>query len=277
MMNIFAEPADMEHSHTNSQQKPRSEALRDAAKVVACGVMIGSGLLFPLANAEGLWFRAVVLSFFLISALSFHALHIEPFVRFGRFTAPAALTLLFVAVLAAGPSRTELIPWLPLFAVALSLITVVIHDISQHRGDDAVDKFSGVSIDTLSDRSVRTMSTQPRAPLALESNRHNSLYFTRHGPSSTVSLQTGTDGTDITLTGVVGQYGQHWDDQTRSYFPDAFLPELGHREEIHARTPIPEGNGYPDVDPVLDSDLESNHGTVASDHPLLGPQGDVFR
>jgi hypothetical protein len=58
-MNIFTEPADMEYTHTNSQQKPRSEALRDAAKIVACGVMIGSSLLFPLANAEGLWFRAV--------------------------------------------------------------------------------------------------------------------------------------------------------------------------------------------------------------------------
>ncbi|KAH6853678.1 hypothetical protein B0I37DRAFT_349099 [Chaetomium sp. MPI-CAGE-AT-0009] len=240
----------MEYPHTYTRQKPRSEAFRDAAKIAACGIMVGSALVFPLANTEASWFRAV----------------------FGRFTAPVALTLLLVAVLAIGPSRTDLIPWLPLFAVVLSLITVVIHDISQHVGD-AECEFSGVSIDTESNRSLRTISTQPRAPVPLESNRHNSLYFDRHGPPSTTSLQTWTDGTEITLTGVVGQRREHWDDQTQSYFPGTFLPDQEHTEELHARLAIPEGSENPDVDSNLDSDLDSNHGTVESDQPLLGPQG----
>lgn len=186
--------------------------------------------------------------------------------RFGRFTAAVAFTLLLVAVLVAGPSRAELIPWLPLFTVALSLITVVIHDIFQHDGD-VEDEFLGVSIDTLSDRSLRTVSTQRRAPLPLESNRFDSLYFARHGPSSTASARTGTDVTNITLTGVVGQRRPQWDDQTLGFFLGAVLPEQGHTMEPHGKPVIPEGYGHPDVD----SDLDSDRGTVESDQPLLGP------
>lgn len=192
--------------------------------------------------------------------------------RFGRFTAPVAFALLLVAVLVAGPSRTDLIPWLPLFSVALSLITVVIHDIFQYDGN-VEDEFSGVSIDALSDRSLRTVSTQRRAPLPLESNRFNPLYFARHGPSSTTSTRTGTDVTDITLTGVVGQWRPQWDDRTRIYFPEAVRPDQEHTtEEPHAKPASPEEYGNPDVD----SDLDSDRGTVESDQPLLGPQGGVI-
>jgi hypothetical protein len=178
-----------------------------------------------------------------------------------------AFTLLLVAVLVAGPSRTELIPWLPLFTVALSLITVLIHDIFQHYGD-VESEFSGVSIDGLSDRSLRTASTERRAPLPLESNRFNPLYFDLPGPSSTASARTGTDMTDITLTGVVGQCRPQWDDRILGFFRAAVPPGQEHTmKEPQAKPAIPEGYGNPDVD----SDLDSDHGTVESDQPLLGP------
>ncbi|KAH6650844.1 hypothetical protein F5144DRAFT_638126 [Chaetomium tenue] len=254
----------MEHTHARHTQTSQSERTR--AKVIACGIMIGSALFFPLANTE-----EPTLTGFLLSAPSFHALHIEPFIRFGRFTAAVAFTLLLVAVLVAGPSRTELIPWLPLFSVALSLITVVIHDIFQYDGD-VEDEFSGVSIDAQSNRSLRTVSTQPRAWPPLESNRLDSVYFARHGPSSTASARTGTDVTDITLTDVVGQWRPQWDDRTRIYFPEAVRPDQERpMEEPHAKPASPEGHGNPDVD----SDLDSDRGTVEPDQPLLGPQGGV--
>lgn len=54
---IFAELVDMEPTHTRSPQTFQNEMFRDAAKIAACGIMIGSALLFPLANTEESWFR----------------------------------------------------------------------------------------------------------------------------------------------------------------------------------------------------------------------------
>jgi hypothetical protein len=54
---IFAELTDMEFPHIRGPQTFQSEMFCDAAKVIACGIMIGSALLFPLANTEESWFR----------------------------------------------------------------------------------------------------------------------------------------------------------------------------------------------------------------------------
>jgi len=254
---------------------------------MAFGSMISTAVLFPLANVEGPWFRAVTLSIFILSALLSHALHLEPFITFGPFTATAALVLLLVAVLAAGPARTDLIPWLPLFIASLSLVTVVIHDVSQRiaprppsfNGDEAGDDdLSGVSTDTWSHRSLGTISTQQRSQSAHESNRLNPIYFARHGPPSRTSQRTGTNVTDITLSGVVAQSRPQWDARTRGYFREAALPGEEHPEGTIPRTASPEGQSNPEggeSNPDLDSDLDSDNGTVASSHPLLKPQGDM--
>jgi len=193
--------------------------------------------------------------------------------RFGPFTAAAALVLLFLAVLAAGPSRKELTPWLPLFIASLSLITVAIYEISRHIGPcplsvSADDEFSGVSIDTGSERSLRTLSTQQSPQQLLESNRMDPLYFDRHGPPSRSSHRTGTDGTEISLSGVVAQRRSEWDAHTQSYFPNSTFPEQDPAGEPHVRSPRPDGEDSPD----LNFDLDSEHGTVESSRPLLGPQ-----
>jgi hypothetical protein len=49
----------MDHPHFRRRRQPRGQELRHAIKVIACGGMIGTAILFPLANAEGLSFRAV--------------------------------------------------------------------------------------------------------------------------------------------------------------------------------------------------------------------------
>ncbi|KAJ4297101.1 hypothetical protein N0V88_004018 [Collariella sp. IMI 366227] len=257
----------MEHSYNPRERQLRDQGPLHAIKVMACGGMIGTAILFPLANAEGLWLRTVTLAIFILSTLGFHALHIKPFIRYGPFTAAAALIILIVAVLSAGPSRKELIPWLPVFIASLSLITVAIYEVSQFHGlrplSFAVeDEFSGVSIDTWSERSYRTLSTQPGPQPLFESNRLDRLYFVHNGPASRSSHRTGTAATDITLSGVAGQCQPHWDPQTLSHFRgDTLLPEEEDMQEPHARIASPgqENSPKPDLDMAMD--MNSDDGT----------------
>ncbi|KAK4147703.1 uncharacterized protein C8A04DRAFT_24251 [Dichotomopilus funicola] len=265
--------------------EPRHQ-FHHTAKVLACGSMIGTSILFPLANTEGLWFRALTLVIFVIGALVFHALHIEPFVRLGLYTIAVALVLLLVAVLAAGPSREDLIPWLPLFIASSSLVTVVMSKISRHfnpcpglaNAESSTEyEFSGVSTDTLSDRSFRTLSSLPRPQSAFESTRLDDLYFDRHGPTSVASGRTGTGLTDITLSSVEGRYQPHWDARTRSLFMEGFtLPGQDAMEPRgpQNRTVSPEGEDYPDPGTAAEfSDVESNAGSDESNQPLLANMG----
>ncbi|KXX82842.1 hypothetical protein MMYC01_200552 [Madurella mycetomatis] len=240
--------------------------LRHALRVMSCGGMIGTAILFPLAKAEGLLFGFVTLAIFIITTLAFHGLHIQPFVRFGPFTAAAALLLLLTAVLSAGPSRKELIPWLPIFIACLSLITVAIHKISQHMGPrrlsvNAEDDFSGVSIDTLSGRSIRSAPSQRAPPPVLESSLLNSLYFTMPGPPSRTSHRTGTTGTELSLSSVAGQIQPDWDPRIQAYFAG----------EIRQEQPLEHSNADPsaDADSDSDSDSDSESETVEARRPLL--------
>jgi hypothetical protein len=49
----------MESNPCHRQQQPPGHGLRHVIKIMACGGMIGTAILFPLADAEGLWLRAV--------------------------------------------------------------------------------------------------------------------------------------------------------------------------------------------------------------------------
>jgi hypothetical protein len=147
-------------------------------------------------------------------------------------------------------------------------------------------ELSEVSIDTWSERSSRTMSTQHGPHPLLESNRRNSLFFALAGPPSRTSPsrtsnRTGTDATDITLRSVVGHCRSEWDPQTLSHFPDAQIPSrcLDNAqperetpgEEIQRR-PSPAGGSNPEPD----MDVDSDRGSLESNHPLLGPQGGLM-
>ncbi|KAK4218185.1 hypothetical protein QBC37DRAFT_7188 [Rhypophila decipiens] len=236
-------------------------------KILSCGCMIATAVLFPLASsyAGGLWFGAVTLAIFIITALVFHSLHIEPFIRFGPYTAPPALLLLLLAVLPAGPSRKDLIPWLPLFIVSCSLGTVAVDKASKHlrlrRGSELMaDDFSGVAIDSWSENSFRTVSDRQGRRTPSQSNRLHPLYFGRFGPSSQYSYQARSES-DITLGGVIGQPRPSWDAQTQGYFEtEATLDPAGHAQSGMTR----------DMEPEEDSTSETH--SDRSDHPLLGDQ-----
>lgn len=183
-----------------------------------------------------------------------------------------ALILLLVAVLSAGSTRRELIPWLPLFIASLSLVTVAIYEIFQHARTrplsiTAEDSLSGVSIDTWSERSLRTWSGPREPQVPAESNRFDPLLWSLHGPSSRCSHRTDTDATELSLSSVVGQFREDWDAHTRSHFRDDISPEPNSHREAHP------GDGQ-SQETVADrnSDLGSEHGTEELSRPLLGPQ-----
>ncbi len=257
------------------------------------------------------------LSIFVLSGLVFIALHLDPFVQyvdagtppavlpctcsvqnrrlltvssFGPFTAAAGLVLLFITVLAAPPPRQDFIPWLPLFMASVSLITVVIYEISQQMRPRplsvaAEDDFSGVSVDAGGEPSLRSLSVQRGPPS--ESYRNQSHLFGRHGPSSRMSHWTNTNTSDISLSGVAGEVRSQWDAPTRSHFAPAGLPSQGAPGEPQLRSASPQGESSPaqdrspdrnsDMEPEtdpetdlpMDQDSDSEHETVESSRPLL--------
>lgn len=188
--------------------------------------------------------------------------------RFGPYTVPIALLLLLLAVLPAGPSRKDLIPWLPLFIVFCSLGTVAIDKASNNlrlrRGGEFVpDELSGVSFDSWSDHTFPTASDRRGRRPPSQSNRLHPIYFGRYGPSSQYSHPSRSES-DITLGGVVGQIRQTWDTQTRGYFDtgaaDVALEPTGQVQADVMRSMEPEEDQF--------SESQSN----LSDHPLLGSQ-----
>jgi hypothetical protein len=198
--------------------------------------------------------------------------------RFGPYTAAVALVCLLVTVHTSGSSRKDLIPWLPPFIASVSLITVVIYNISLHFGAQRFsftpeNTFSGVSTDTWRERSARTMSTQQRLQTMLESSQPDSLLFGRYGPPSRTSQRTGTNITDISLSSIEGQCRPQWDALTRGYFPDHVMPDQDATGEPNIRTPSP---GLMSIqNPSSDSEADPDHGSVESDQPLLGAWGPV--
>ncbi|KAK3337185.1 hypothetical protein B0T19DRAFT_63295 [Cercophora scortea] len=207
------------------------DRLYHAAKIVSSGTMITTAVLFPLASTEGLWFRALTLSIFVIASLAFHGLHVERFKRFGLYVAPVALLFLLLVVIAAGHSRTELIPWLPLFTVFSSLATVAIdtgYANLSTRQQDIVFEFSGVSVDPGREESSSGSSGGYTRQPPSESYRQNPLFFGRYGPSSQTSRRTESGESELTLSGVQAQPRAHWDSQTRSHFAmECGQPALG--------------------------------------------------
>ncbi|KAL2154895.1 hypothetical protein VTH82DRAFT_3571 [Thermothelomyces myriococcoides] len=263
----------MESAYSVGSQTPRKQELRHGIQIMTCGGMIGTSVLFPLANIQGLWFRASTLSIFIITALVFAALRLEPLVRYGRFTVPVCLAILLLAVLAAGSTREGLIPWLPLFIASVSLITVTIDDVLR-RIKRQSPSFSGdgvrswASTEACSNYSLRSMSTEPQSQSTLGSTQNDRLLFARYGPPSRMSQRTDTIGTDITLSGVAPQFRPHWDVQTRSCFSANGIPNGEHLVGIDLRVASPEGSANLGADPERDSVAD----TAESSHPLLSPR-----
>ena len=189
--------------------------------------------------------------------------------RCGRFTAPVALLVLLLVVLFAGPTKKELIPWIPLFFTSSSLITVALHEFSRHfrirwRPQFLEDGTLNVIADTWSDPSYRARlicdNVGCRPPS--ESLRHDPIFFERHGPSSDCTRRTGDS--DIALTDVEGRCRSDWDPRALSFFalenPRQDTRPAGQTDASYPR----------DHDSQERLSLEAQ--SVESDQPLLGPQ-----
>ncbi|VBB72404.1 Putative protein of unknown function [Podospora comata] len=255
--------------HGQLPPRARDQDVHSKAKILSCGGMIGTSILFPLANGEGNSFRTITLILFIITAIAFHAIYTEPFIRSGPSTAPVALVLLLLVVIAAGPTRKDLVPWLPLFVTAWSLVTLMINKhmatASTHLSISADYPFTGVTIGAATERSFRSMSSQDRRQPQFESNRQNPLYFGRHGPPSRYSQRTSTMSSDISLSSMPAQRQEHWDPHTQAFFDNQEMQEL-------ARD-LPEST-LPRTQHDQESDLNTETETQASETArfLLGRQ-----
>ncbi|KAK0729071.1 hypothetical protein B0T21DRAFT_385190 [Apiosordaria backusii] len=249
--------------------RARDQKLLRKAKIVSCGGMIGMAFLFPLASTEGSSFRIITLLSFIIAVLTFHSIYSEPFVRCGPFTVPVALILLLVVVVSSGPSKKDLVPWIPLFVTAWSLVTIMINKhmaMASHQLSISADyPFTGVTTDAATEHSFRTISSQERHQPAFESNRQNPLYFARHGPSSRYSQRTNTFSSDISLSSVPARLQDHWDDHTRAYFDDQEMQEL---PQDFPEPTLPRTRREPESDPDTDTDTQTSETAGL----LLGPQ-----
>lgn len=210
----------------NSQRRLESRGgqLCKVIKVFASGCMVETAILFPLANIEALWFRCAVLSIFIIAALAFHALHLEPFIRFGPFTAPLALFILLLAVLPSASPRTELIPWLPLFIASFSLSTVAVDEVhkrlNSHSAPSVEDGLTDIPIGSWSYRSsqMETLSDEQSIRTLDDLNTIDTLLRGIHGPQLHYHPHQIADS-DISLSDGSGRAPSDWDSTTRSFFP----------------------------------------------------------
>jgi len=210
--------------NSHRRLESRGGQLCQVIKVFASGCMVETAILFPLANVEALWFRCAVLSIFIITALAFHALHLEPFVRFGPFTAPLALFILLLAVLPPASPRTELIPWLPLFIASFSLFTVAIDEVHKRLNNrpapSVEDGLSDIPIGSWSYRSsqMETLSDQQSFRTVDDLHTIDTLLRGLHSPRIHYPPHQTADS-DISLSDGSGRVPSDWDSTTRSFFP----------------------------------------------------------
>lgn len=181
-------------------------------KILSAGGMIGTAILFPIAQADGLP-RALILAIFTLSLITFLALRLEPFIRLGQITAAVALFILLIVVLPGDPSnKRDLIPWLPLYVVFVCLVTAYIHDfpyrITRYPYPLATPVYGGseFSLPPTPHRSRRSSSewSEPRPPS--DSYRNDPGSFQNMGPGSEYSrsVQSGSGATEYTLRNLDG-------------------------------------------------------------------------
>lgn len=122
-----------------------------------------------------------------------------------------ALLILLLIVLSGGPSgKSELIPWLPLYIVATCLVTAAIYELPFRITRNHNPPVAQVYADTDSappsptSRGYRASSdfSEPRAPS--QTYCYDARNFQHMGPSSSRSVQTGSDATELSLGNVAG-------------------------------------------------------------------------
>ncbi|KAJ9164593.1 hypothetical protein NKR19_g1237 [Coniochaeta hoffmannii] len=98
---------DMEILESHRRLSGRHHRICYIGKIISAGSMIGTALLFPFTYGGELPLHALMLAIFSLSLLVFVALHLEPFIRIGPYTAPMALFILLFLVLPGGSGGTE--------------------------------------------------------------------------------------------------------------------------------------------------------------------------
>ncbi|KAK3953154.1 hypothetical protein QBC32DRAFT_126099 [Pseudoneurospora amorphoporcata] len=209
-----------------SPHHPLVHSFLRTAKILSCGIMVGTAVLFPIANDENFAFIDLTLGLFIVSAAVYLAINVYSLVKIGPCTAPIALFVLLQAVLSDQSSSSSLIPWLPLGFAFTSITTVAIHKICKRFKIPVPvtpDKqLPHTSLGLRSETSFRSsLGPSDKRPPS-ESYRQEPEFFERHGPSSHYTCSTHTRSSDICLSDVSGRCRSEWDLPTRSYFVDDF-------------------------------------------------------
>ncbi|KAK3355070.1 hypothetical protein B0H65DRAFT_34724 [Neurospora tetraspora] len=193
-----------------------------AAKIVSCGIMVSTAVLFPIANDGNFSFLRLTLVLFIVSAAVYLTINVQSLIKIGPCTAPVALFVLLQAVLSAGSSSNSLIPWLPLGFAFTSISTVIIDSICKRFKTPAPvppdKKLPHTSVDLQSNTSFRSSPSSSDNMPPPESYLQEREFFVRHGPSSHCTCSTHTGSSDICLSDISGRCRSEWDLPTRSHF-----------------------------------------------------------
>ncbi|KAL2124778.1 hypothetical protein VTJ04DRAFT_1143 [Mycothermus thermophilus] len=204
----------------------RARADRDLRQnfiIGSAALMIGMAVFFPLADDRGgVWFRSMTLALFFLAVPVFHALHLEPFIRTGRFTIPILLFLMLPIVLTAGPSRESLLPWLPFILTVMSFITVGVDEALPYlrRTNDDDSRFMRLESGRSTTVSTRPPPSNPRSP------DPSDFRFTGP-PSRAVSRCSGSEASSgVNLHSVQGVVRPSWGVSTLSFWQSQDAHEI---------------------------------------------------
>ena len=191
---------------------------------------------------------------------------------YGRYILPFALLALLLAIVSAGSSRKDLIPWVPVFVVFTSISTIVVHEVvrrlhSQWAFRLATDADSGVADESGSEHTFRTRVERQAWPPS-QSNRMDPRlfrYFT--GPSSFYSGDNESRSSHLTLADVSAQPQSYWTPQIWRFFADeATTPYAPGPSTPRMASP---SDGELDLDPPASPPRVSEDTSIGSDVPLL--------
>ncbi|KAK3398057.1 hypothetical protein B0T20DRAFT_239694 [Sordaria brevicollis] len=221
-------------SETDSMPSFCSHALvynfLQAAKIVSCGMMVSSAVLFPVASNGNFSFLGLTLGLFVVSAAVYLTINLRSLVKVGPCTVPVALFVLLQAVVSDRSTSSSLIPWLPLGFAFTSITTVAIYTKICKRFKDHIsvppdEKPPHTSLDLRSEISVRSGPDPFDGNPPSESYRQEPEFFQRHGPPSHCTYSSHGGNSGISLSGISGRCQDHWEPLAQSYFVSDYRPE----------------------------------------------------
>ncbi|KAF3769096.1 hypothetical protein M406DRAFT_327502 [Cryphonectria parasitica EP155] len=198
------------------------------ANVVSCSVMIGCAVFDPISATEGHRYCDVA----------------------GCYTGPPGLVLLLVIIIPAGPFRTDLVAWLPLYLATLSLVTASVAHImdwppaATDRSADRIDLEN--QDDTEPDVEGRGGPPSPAVVRWMSELPSRYVFGLDHDHSRLVSYSDRRSGTTMSLSSTPGHARPSWGWRVLGFWLDPLALALGRQR------PPPRRLSHDSLDEPLD-------------------------